>query len=271
MSGKFEVTFLGTNGSCSYNAGSRVKYGTNSLCVAVMAGEEVLIFDSGSGVCGFQNLAEYQREHIHMFFSHYHIDHIGGLPFYSQLFERQKRFDIYGGQHGRSNFNDLAKRFLSPPLHPVGLDVFQARLDFNTVQAGKVITLSDGVTVRPHNLAHPGVSIGYRVEYQGKAFCYCTDVELGVHQNDYSLLEFMRGADLLVLDSFFDDGKVLSGWGHSSWKECAEWAILAGVKKLALFHYSFNLTDAEIDAMEEKAKLVFPGAFASADYMQIKL
>lgn len=84
-------------------------------------------------------------------------------------------------------------------------------------------------------------------------------------------MEFTHGADLLVLDSFFDEGKIIPGWGHSSWLECTEWAKRAGAKKLALFHHSFAYTDTEIDAIEEKARGFFADTFAAADFMLISL
>ena len=271
MSGRFEVTFLGTNGSCAYNSGSRTKYGTNTPCVAVMAGEETLIFDTGSGVCGFPGLPGYQRERVRIFYSHYHIDHFSGLLFLPHLFDRQKRFDLYGGNGGSVSLDQVVDRFLGRPLHPVGIENFAARLDFHTVMAEQIIPLSGGVTVRTHRLSHPGAALGYRVEYGGKSFCYCTDVELSAHRDDDDLLRFTQNADLLVLDSFFDDGKVEPGWGHSSWRECAQWAKRARVKKMALFHYGFSLHDAEIDAMESKARKIFPNTFAAADRMRVEL
>lgn len=271
MNGKFELAFLGTNGSCAYNGGNRVKYGTNTLCVAVIAGDETLIFDSGTGICGFHELEGYGREHMRLFFSHYHIDHFSGLLFFSDLFNPQKRFDLYGPRDGDNDFYGVVDNFLSAPLHPIGIKGLGAKLDFHTIGAGDVIPLSDGVTVRTYALSHPGGSIGYRVEYAGKVFCYCTDVELAYHQNDPGLLEFTRNADLLVLDSFFDDGKVLPDWGHSSWRECAEWAKLSGAKNMALFHYGFAISDNDIDAMENNARKIFPNTFAAADRMRIEL
>lgn len=266
-----EVVFLGATGSSSYNNGNRAKYGTNTLCVAVKAGDETLIFDSGTGICGFGSLADFQRQRTHIFFSHYHTDHICGLLFFPQFFDKRKRFDVYGPQSGESDCRSVVDSFLSPPLHPVGLNVFGAEMNFSTIGAGDVIRLSDSATVRTYGLSHPGGALGYRVEYDGKAFCYCVDVELADHQDDHGLPEFMRNADLLVLDSFFDDGKVLSGWGHSSWRECVEWAMRANAKKLALFHHSFAYTDAEIDSMEKKAQKIFTDTFAAADFMRVRL
>ncbi len=270
MDSEFEVTFLGTNGSCAYNAGNRQKYGTNTLCVAVKAGSETIIFDAGSGICGFRELADYQNERAHVFFSHHHIDHFSGLLFFAQLFDKQKQFDFYGSGSGEKDFRGVVDGYLCAPLSPIGIEGFTAKIEFHTLTAGQTVALESGVIVRTHLLAHPGGSIGYRVEYGGKAFCYCTDIELASHQNDAVFLEFTRSAELLVLDAFFPDA-VIPGWGHSNWRECAEWANRVGVKKLALFHYGFALSDSDIDALEAKAKSVFSGAFASADRMRVIL
>jgi phosphoribosyl 1,2-cyclic phosphodiesterase len=271
MKNSFEVTFLGTNGSSNYNSGKRAKYGTNTLCIAVMAGEEVLIFDSGSGICGFDKLQDYQKEHIRLFYSHYHVDHFSGLLFFKQMFNQDKKFDLYGGSHGEKDFLTIVDMFLSPPLHPVGRNSLAAKLDFHEIGPDETIPVSKDVTVKTLKLSHPGGVLGYRAEYGGKAFCYCTDVELANHQNDAALLAFTQGADLLVLDSFFNDENVIPGWGHSSFKECAEWANYARVKKLALYHYGFTLTDTDIDTMEKKAQEIFPNTFAAADRMKVEL
>jgi ribonuclease BN (tRNA processing enzyme) len=109
------------------------------------------------------------------------------------------------------------------------------------------------------------------VECAGKVCCYCTDIELQSHKGDDNLLAFTRNADLLAIDSFFDDGKVIPGWGHSSWRECATWAKRAEVGQLALFHHNFVYTDADIAAMAEKARGIFPHTFAAADFMRVRV
>jgi phosphoribosyl 1,2-cyclic phosphodiesterase len=267
MNKPFEVTFLGTNGSCAYNNGKRRKYGSNTPCVAVRAGEETIVFDAGSGICGFPDLTEYQKKHIHLFFSHYHMDHIDGLLFFSYLFDPDKTIDIYGYGDVREILNDI----ISPPLFPVGTEGFRAATGFHNVNPGEAIRLSDEVTVSTCSLSHPGNALGYRVEYDGKVFCYCDDVELINHQNDKKLQSFTRNADLLVLDSAFADGKVITGWGHSSPGECARWAMEADAKKMALYHYNYNMTDADINAMEKAAQSIFSETFAATDGMRIVL
>ena len=265
MSNTFEVNFLGTNGSCAYNGGNRQKYGTNSICVVVRAGEETLAFDAGTGICGLREVANVREKRVHLFFSHYHLDHINGLLFCYELFDPTYTFHIYGS----GNVKCIISEFLSPPLHPVGVDEFQAKIEFHEITSGETLSLSNCVQVRTLKLIHPGESMGYRVDYDGKIFCFCTDAELSEHQNDDKLLEFTQDANLLVLDSFFEDGKVIPGWGHASPSECAEWAVRSNVKKLALFHHNFRKSDEELELMEAKAKDVFPNTFLSFDRMRV--
>ena len=272
--GTFEVAFLGTNGSCAYNNGDRKKYGTNTLCIALAVGEEVLIFDSGSGICGLSGLQGYQGYqgvHRRLFYTHYHLDHLDGLLFCTELFDPKKSFDLYGVDAEGADLRTTLERILTRPISPIGFEAFLADVSFHSFTPGDTFEYPGGVTVRTQLLLHPGGSIGYRVEYGGKVFCCCADVELSAYRETAGLLEFIKGADMLLLDSFFDDGKVISGWGHSSWRECAQWAAKAGVKRLALVHYAPGFSDDRIDEMERKAQAVFPDTFAAADHMRLTL
>jgi phosphoribosyl 1,2-cyclic phosphodiesterase len=263
----FEVVFLGTNGSCAYNNGKRQKYGSNTPCVVIRAGEETIILDAGSGICSFKDLPEFHREHMHLFFSHYHSDHVEGLLFCSELFNPKRVFDVYGIGDVRGILSDI----ISAPLYPVGLEAFQAKMIYHNIGSGQRISISDEIMIGTYSLSHPGNALGYRVEYDGKVFCYCDDIELVNHQEDDKLREFTRDVDLLVLDSSFADGEVVHGWGHSSPSECAQWAMEVNAKRMALYHYGYSMTDADIDAMEKAAQRIFPGAFAAFDGMRVVL
>jgi len=267
MNNTFEVTFLGTNGSCAYNNGKREKYGSNTLSVAVKAGGEVIIFDAGTGICMLRELPQYYSNNVHLFLTHYHMDHIDGLLFCHYMFDPEVNVNIYGSGNVKETLDNL----ISPPLCPVGTEVFSKSLKHKTISAGEQLTLPNDVVIKTCSLSHPGGALGCRVEYGGKSFCYCVDVELSKHENDNELKEFFKDVDLLVLDASFADGTVIPGWGHSCPKECAKWAMEANVGQLALYHYNYTMTDDEIDKMEENAKKIFPKTFTAADGMSISL
>ena len=267
----FEATFLGTNGSCAYNNGKRKKYGSNTTCIAVKTGDELIVFDSGSGIYGLSDVTGGSKPPINLFFSHYHADHIEGLLFCRELFDPHEKIVIYGSKYKDLDIRGILENYLSPPFSPAGFKDFKAQIDFKTVKGEDAVELPNGARVSIFSVSHPGSALGYRVDYCGKSFCSCCDIELGLHKDGDGLLDFIKGADLLVLDSFFDDGMVTPGWGHSSWMESATWAKKAGAKQLALLHFSPRITDEDIDVIQEKARAVFPYAFTAADHMKISL
>lgn len=265
MNDIFEVAFLGTNGSCSFNNGKRLRYGTNTLCTAVRAGGKSIIFDAGSGICGFGDLKDFHNQHLHLFLSHYHVDHINGMLFWGALFNENIDIDIYG----IGDLYAIMSCFLKEPYQPVGFGVFRANVNYNYVKDGEEIDLGDGVTVKSMYISHPGDCTGYRVNYNGKSVCYLTDIELSNHVSDNRLIDFVSGCDLLIADASFSENQKITGWGHSTPSECAQLAKNANVKKLALYHYGYLNTDEEIDGLVKVSKKTFENTFASADRQRI--
>ena len=105
-------------------------------------------------------------------------------------------------------------------------------------------------------LMHPGVCLGYRLEYSGRSVAYITDNELYIPDaqncaDEYlnELAAFLAGVDLLITDTTYTDKEYPQriGWGHSSVSQVARLAHTAGVKRLCLFHHDPQQTDADID------------------------
>jgi len=269
MGGNFEVMFLGTNGSCSFNNRMRARYGTNTSCAAVRAGGDSVVFDAGSGICGYKDLENFRDKRINLFISHYHADHINGFLFWKALFNPKLSVGIYG----KGSVKDMLDLSLAPPFCPVGSDVFRANIQFICLNpgGGEIIRLDNGATVSTVCLNHPGGALGYRLDYGGKSVCYMTDVELGETDADEKTAAFAKNADLIISDCAFEDGKQIPGWGHSTPKQCAALAKRAQAKRLALYHYGFGMTDSDIDALEKSAKEIFADTFASADGMKVDI
>jgi ribonuclease BN (tRNA processing enzyme) len=270
MNEPFELTFLGTSGSCGYNNGKRAKYGTNTPCVAVRAGGHTLVFDAGNGICALSALPHYENENIRLFLTHYHADHIRGLLFWDMLFDAGKKIHITGIRTERGGVRETLDNYLAGPYYPAGLAAAKADLSFSDAACGTAFLLEGGVTVKTVGLSHPNGGLGYRVDYAGKSMCYLTDVALENHGDD-TLTDFTRETDLLISDAFFGVGECVKGWGHSSVYDCARLAKEANAKRLALFHYKHTHTDEDIDEMERTAKLTFAGAFAPKDGMRITI
>jgi ribonuclease BN (tRNA processing enzyme) len=70
------------------------------------------------------------------------------------------------------------------------------------------------------------------------------------------MLDFVRDADVLVLDSQYDraEYKKHTGWGHGCVDDSVALALQAGVKKLVLFHHDPDHDDRTIDAFVRHAR-----------------
>ena len=95
------------------------------------------------------------------------------------------------------------------------------------------------VEAQSYPLNHPGGSIAYRLEYEGKALVYLTDHEPYGGAKDQGVRDFTRGADVLIREAQYTSREYEQkrGWGHSRFEDAVCDAISAGVKKLALFHH----------------------------------
>ncbi|GAF72376.1 unnamed protein product, partial [marine sediment metagenome] len=82
-------------------------YGGETSCVEVSSGERRLILDAGSGIrkLGLRMMAgqEYTRP-VHILFSHFHWDHIQGLPFFVPLLKPDTEINFYSGRKDIKEF-----------------------------------------------------------------------------------------------------------------------------------------------------------------------
>jgi CRP-like cAMP-binding protein/CheY-like chemotaxis protein len=115
-----------------------------------------------------------------------------------------------------------------------------------------------GITIHTQYLNHTSPCLGYRLEAGGVSVVYATDhepfwwekpeaalSERLLHPGDHRHLEWLAGADLVIHDGQFTDAEYPAkrNWGHSSIEYATDLAILAGVKRLALFHHDPTRTD----------------------------
>ena len=85
----YTVTFWGTRGSIPTPGAHTVRYGGNTPCVAVEAGDQLVILDAGTGIRALgAQLVERQQGAIRaeILLSHTHWDHIQGLPHFRPFF-----------------------------------------------------------------------------------------------------------------------------------------------------------------------------------------
>jgi phosphoribosyl 1,2-cyclic phosphodiesterase len=276
------VKFWGVHGSLPRPGPSTLKFGGNTACVEVRCGNELIIFDAGTGIRELgEDLMRRCKGSLpgkitgHIFFSHLHWDHVQGFPFFAPAFVKGNEFHLYGGKNLNSTIYRLMSDQMAAPNFPVSLHNLAATLRFHDLDPGTTVTLRDA-TVRTEKLNHPGGSLGYRLEQDGKILVYASDTE---HLDDLDplALELALGADALIYDSMFtpdqyfgtEDDMSRQSWGHSTWEAAVELARAAAVKRLILFHHGNS--DEVVEQIEKRAQERFPGSLAAYEGLEIEL
>ncbi|MCO4770188.1 MAG: MBL fold metallo-hydrolase [Deltaproteobacteria bacterium] len=260
------MEFWGTRGSIPSPGPDTARFGGNTSCVEVRVGGQHIIFDAGTGIrpLGTSLLLRGVRD-LHLLMSHYHWDHIMGLPFFPCLFDSDVSLALYGEPRGEESVEQVLAGQMVPPYFPVPWDVVQASVSSHNVRPGMTFTIGE-VVVHTCRLNHPQEALSYRVEYDGRSVVYATDLEHGT-ELDEAFRDFIRGADMLIMDCSFQDSEYPKhiGWGHSTWETGVRFADAAGVGQLVIFHHLPQRTDAEVEIIEAAAARLRPGTVAAAE------
>ncbi|MGQ0565381.1 MAG: MBL fold metallo-hydrolase [Gemmobacter sp.] len=271
----FQVKLWGVRGSLPVSGKPFLKYGGNTICIEMRCGDDVLLFDAGSGLppAGKALLAEGRRA-FHVFFSHWHYDHLMGLPFFVPLYDHASTVTLWSGHMaGAMSTAQMLTEFMRPPFFPIGPEMCRSCVTPTDFTPGQVLSPYPGVTVRTGLLNHPGGSVGYRVEFGGKAVALITDTEHDPGTLDRAVLDLIEGADLVLYDASFEDEelRVFKGFGHSSWQQGIRLAQAAGAQQLGFIHHAKWRTDVQLSRIERMARKEFPAAFCGQDGQVIEV
>jgi phosphoribosyl 1,2-cyclic phosphodiesterase len=210
------------------------------------------------------------ERNYHVFLSHYHFDHIQGLPFFTPLYDAHSVITFHGFRSLGRPVQQVLEEFIAPPYFPVRLAGAPAKVKY--VDADVLpVTLSD-VEVSCLPLRHPDGSLSYRLRHDGKTIVFATDHEFGDEATDNSLVRFSEGADHLIYDATYQQSEYESlrrGWGHSTWYAAVNTARLAKVKNLVLFHHHPDHSDRELDAILRIARKEFPATEIAKEGMEL--
>jgi CheY-like chemotaxis protein/phosphoribosyl 1,2-cyclic phosphodiesterase len=263
------VRFWGTRGSVAKPGPTTLRYGGNTSCVEVRTADRTLIvLDCGTGAHGLGlALAASAEQPVrgHLLITHTHWDHIQGFPFFAPLFTRDNEWDIYApGGLGQQLEVTLAGQ-MEYTYFPITLSQCGAAIRFHDLsessfEIGKL-------RVTPRYLNHPALTLGYRLEVDGAVVVYAVDHEphardragpaagsrggSPVHREDQRHVEWLAGADLLIHDAQYtvEEYPQRMNWGHTPAEWAVDYALAAGVKRLALFHHDPQRDDAALDRL----------------------
>jgi phosphoribosyl 1,2-cyclic phosphodiesterase len=276
MNQRLSVRFWGVRGSIACPGPETVRYGGNTSCVEIRCGDRLLIFDGGTGIrpLGDTLMKEEKAIDADIFFSHCHVDHVGGLPFFAPFFVPQNTFRLWAGNLlPKFRLEGVMRALMSHPLFPIGIYFFSATMSYRDFSAGDVLKPAPDITIKTAALDHPDGATGYRIEFGGRSIAYLTDNECRPGGFDPQLVELARDADLAIYDCTFTEEEIgaKTGWGHSTWRDGLRLADAAAVKTFCMFHHAPEHNDEFMDKIAAEAKAVRPGTLVAIEGDVIEL
>ncbi|HET7681857.1 MAG TPA: MBL fold metallo-hydrolase [Xanthobacteraceae bacterium] len=270
------VRFWGVRGTLPTAGPDTIRYGGNTSCVEVELGRRSVIFDAGTGI---RKLGDHLAGHggsieADILFSHCHMDHVSGIPFFSPFYQARNRIRLWAGNLlPKGNLEGAIRSIMSPPLFPIEIEAFKAGVEFRDFHAGDMLDLGSGIKARTGMLNHPGGAVGYRLEWAGKSIAYITDTEHRPNELDRTVLSLVQKADLMIYDCTYTDEEFPNhaGWGHSTWQQAVRLADAGGVTRLAIFHHDPDHDDTFMQKVEVAAAKAHPGAFVAREGLVLQL
>ena len=296
MAGEMGIKFWGVRGSYPAPGEATVRFGGNTACVEICAGERTIILDAGTGIIPLgRELAGRRTPEIMLLFSHLHHDHTQGFPFFVPAYLHNAKLYIFGPGGTPETLSRVLEQNQSPETFPVSLPEMAAWKKVQSVrdsqmilwdEAGVRVAESTGgvseetVVIRIHkSYAHPGGVYVYRITWRGKSVVYATDTE-GYVGTDRRLVQFARDADVLIHDAQYLEqhyrGQLAGfpstqGYGHSTVGMACEVAAASRAGQLILFHHDPTYSDAMVAGMETFARAQLKKARAAYEGLEILL
>lgn len=264
--GSLRVKLWGTRGLISSPRPETAIFGGNTPCLQLLYGNHLILVDTGFGVSNFGDelmqriIHGKERLTIHIFYTHFHWDHIQGLPFFKPIYFPSTTMHIYSPEKTATTLENLNILFDGSYSPFESLMSMQAQIRIHQIQGPQCI---DGLTIDHQPVDH-GDHFGKQggsVNEDTYAFrfvapdeskvCLVTDHEARPSPINDAVVKFAQGADLLIHDGQYldDDYARYRGFGHSSATMALDNAIAMGARATLLTHHDPSRNDKDLQAL----------------------
>ena len=231
--------------------------GGDTTCIEVrLSDDTVIVFDAGSGITKLARSLKSQRSHkrqYHLFFTHFHWDHIQGLPFFApQVYDPDCEITFYSPV---AEIEEILRGQMSDPYFPVTLDEMKATLRFVTLD--RMPVQIGGAKVYWRRVKHPGTCYSYKVVENGRSFIFSTDTELDDEdfKRDSANESYYANVNLMAMDAQYTLNEAIEkyDWGHSSYSLAVDFAAEWEIERLVLFHHDPQYDDSKMYSILKSA------------------
>jgi phosphoribosyl 1,2-cyclic phosphodiesterase len=195
--------------------------------------------------------------HFHVLLTHYHWDHVEGLPFFRPLYDPRCSFTFYGFPWQDLGVQQALETGLRPPWFPIPIgDTASSKTFVDLTESAFGV---DRISVSTTRLCHPQGARAFRLEHSGRAIVFATDTEHGDGKCDAGLLDLSKGANVLIHDAQYtpEEYDYHRGHGHSTWRHALEVARGSDAEQLILFHHDPDRSDDDLDSVVAQARSEF--------------
>ena len=276
--GKSYLRFWGVRGSYTAPFKNRLGVGGNTPCVEISIDDHLLICDAGTGIIPLGNklIDEGKHKNLLILLTHFHWDHISGLPFFTPAFIPKYNINFFGPGESKEIIKKYIDDQMKAPYFPVGTEEWMANIAYIDPKEKKLQYGPMQITY--YSAHHPGITYGYNIKTKNKTIIYipdneCLSLDKSIEENTEDLTEkeatmfrqmnqeeyeaemkTIIDADILIHDAQYtpEDYKKKRGWGHSCYIDIINMAIDANVKNLYLFSHDPNNNDEIVDGIHKE-------------------
>lgn len=263
------IRFWGTRGSNPVSGPEYVRFGGNTPSLEVRFGDDFLIIDAGSGIRDLGQAIQFDHQaEIPILFSHTHLDHLSGFPFFYPLHQEKQKLSLWAPVGFEKSTQETFADLFAYAYFPVAFKDIESRVSFHDLRDGQELSFGR-IKIRTHYAYHPGSTLCFVITVGNKRIGYVTDNEflLGCHAHPSlaekeskllypyeSFISFFSDCDILIHEAQYtpDEYKTKVGWGHSSIYNASLLIKKARIPHWIVTHHDPKHTDA---FLLEKEKL----------------
>ena len=144
-----KLSFWGVRGSTPTVDPGTWRYGGNTPCLELITPDGLqIILDCGTGLRMLGSRWDAPNgdtaPETHILVTHYHWDHIQGIPFFAPLYDEKNHFHFYSFRSkylGRDSLKQVFETQMALPYFPVNMSAMNAKRKFQEVDGGDHVIL----------------------------------------------------------------------------------------------------------------------------------